>query len=179
FGFLKIRALAALMLFGAAVCLAKFSLAPLEMVNKERERGDVDLKRPRYMPVAGERGEDLNEMEEAWNNRLTYPTGIFNPEWVRQAATQDSLIQRAVPAGVPFNAAASQANTADGISPFSLDPNGFTALGPQPEHMTGCTGCYDYGTTEGRVNDIVVDPTTTTSGSIVAYLASVGGGVWK
>src|SRR5689334_8707105 len=45
--------------------------------------------------------------------------------------------------------------------------------------MTGCSGCYDYGTTEGRVNSIVVDPTTTTNGSIVAYLGSVGGGVWK
>ena len=48
-----------------------------------------------------------------------------------------------------------------------------------PERMTGCTGCYDYGTTEGRINDIVVDPTTTTNGSIVAYAGSVGGGVWK
>jgi hypothetical protein len=45
--------------------------------------------------------------------------------------------------------------------------------------MTGCSGCYNYTTTAGRVNDIVVDPTTTTNGSIVAYLASDGGGVWK
>ncbi len=48
-----------------------------------------------------------------------------------------------------------------------------------PEHMTGCSGCYDYGTTEGRVNAIVTDPTTTTNGSIIAYLGNVGGGVWK
>ena len=48
-----------------------------------------------------------------------------------------------------------------------------------PEHMTGCSGCYDYGTTEGRVNAIVTDPTTTTNGSIVAYMGNVGGGVWK
>ena len=45
--------------------------------------------------------------------------------------------------------------------------------------MTGCTGCYDYGFTEGRINAIAVDPTTTTNGSIVAYAATVGGGVWK
>ena len=45
--------------------------------------------------------------------------------------------------------------------------------------MTGCSGCFSYGLTEGRVNAIVVDPTTTTNGSIVAYLGSVGGGVWK
>src|SRR5262245_16269294 len=45
--------------------------------------------------------------------------------------------------------------------------------------MTGCTGCYDYAFTEGRINAIVVDPTTTSNGSIVAYAATVGGGVWK
>ena len=45
--------------------------------------------------------------------------------------------------------------------------------------MTGCGGCFDYTTTAGRVNAIAVDPTTTTHGSIVAYAASVGGGVWK
>jgi hypothetical protein len=45
--------------------------------------------------------------------------------------------------------------------------------------MTGCSGCFDYTTTEGRVNAMAVDPTTTVNGSIVAYLGSVGGGVWK
>ncbi len=50
-----------------------------------------------------------------------------------------------------------------------LNPTAFVALGPMPEHMTGCSGCYDYGITEGRVNAIVIDPTTTTNGSIVAY----------
>src|SRR4029077_1632900 len=57
--------------------------------------------------------------------------------------------------------------------------NSFTALGPTPLQMTGCSGCFDYTKTEGRVNTIAVDPTTTTNGSIVAYLGSVGGGVWK
>jgi hypothetical protein len=149
------------------------------MANRERERGDVD--RPRYMPVAGERGEaeGLNRMEEEWNNRLTYPTGVFDPAWVRQAAAQDRLIRRAIPGGVPFKAAAAGTNNTESASPLSLSPNSWTSLGPQPEHMTGCVGCYDYVTTEGRVNAIVVDPTTTTNGSIVAYLASVGGGVWK
>src|SRR5436305_10783519 len=45
--------------------------------------------------------------------------------------------------------------------------------------MTGCSGCFDYTTTEGRVNAIAVDPTTTVNGSIVAYSGAVGGGVWK
>jgi hypothetical protein len=129
--------------------------------------------RLRDMPVAGEKGEDLNRLEQEWNNRLTYPTGVFNPAWLRLAAVQDSRIARAVPLGMPAKHSALQQ------SPLALNPNSFTALGPQPEHMTGCTGCYDYVTTEGRVNSIAVDPTTTTNGSIVAYLGSVGGGVWK
>lgn len=179
FGFLQVRALVALLLFVAAICLAKFSLAPSRVAHNEREHGDVD--RPRYMPVAGERGEaeELNRLEEEWNNRLTYPTGIFNPAWVRQAAAQDSLVQRAIPAGIPFQASVAGTNAAESVTPFALNANSWTSLGPQPEHMTGCTGCYDYATTEGRVNAIVVDPTTTTNGSIVAYLGSVGGGVWK
>src|SRR5262249_51398333 len=56
----------------------------------------------------------------------------------------------------------------------------FTALGPQPARMTGQAGGYDWTTAVGRVNDIAIDPTTTrVNGSIVAYLGSVGGGVWK
>ena len=31
--------------------------------------------------------------------------------------------------------------------PLALDVNAFTALGPQPERMAGCQGCFDYGTT--------------------------------
>src|SRR6185369_12911560 len=65
------------------------------------------------------------------------------------------------------------------VSPLSLTSTGFTALGPAPLQMTGCSGCYNYTKTEGRVNAIAVDPTTTVNGSIVAYSASVGGGVWK
>ena len=60
-------------------------------------------------------------------------------------------------------------------APLVLSPSSFTALGPRPLRTTGCSGCFDYGTAEGRVNDIVIDPMATN----VAYLASVGGGVWK
>ena len=125
------------------------------------------------MPVAGEKGEDLERLEQEWNNRLTYPTGVFDPLWLRLAAAQDSLISTAIPSGLPLNASALAA------SPLSLTPSGFTALGPAPLQMTGCSGCYDYTKTEGRVNAIAVDPTTTINGNIVAYLGSVGGGVWK
>jgi hypothetical protein len=104
---------------------------------------------------------------------LTYPTGIFNPAWLRLAAVQHNAIPRGIPSGIPLK------NLNRANAPLALSATGFTSLGPQPEHMTGCTGCYDYVTTEGRVNDIAIDPTTTTNGSIVAYLGSVGGGVWK
>jgi len=168
------RALLAFALCSAGVLLAMSTFAPpfgrpdgSNSQGRDRHAGKLE----RYMPVPGGKPDDLDRMEVEWNNRLTYPTGLFNPAWLRLAALQDSFIPRAIPLGIP----AKNLNNA----PLALSPSGFTALGPQPEHMTGCTGCYDYVTTEGRVNTIVVDPTTTTSGSIVAYLGSVGGGVWK
>ena len=124
--------------------------------------------------VAGEKDvEQLLDQESFWLNRLTYPTGRFNPVWLRRAAEQDSALQRSVPDGRQVERDRSQS------SPFALDPNSFTPLGPKPEHMTGCAGCFDYGITQGRVNAIVVDPTTTTTGSIVAYIANIGGGIAK
>ena len=123
-----------------------------------------------HAPTDAER---LITEEEFWYHRLTYPTGHYSPAWTRAAAEQDKAIKRGVPAGHKGLVL----NPALGIKP--MNPTGFTALGPMPEHMTGCSGCYDYGLTEGRVNSIVTDPTTTTNGSIVAYMGSVGGGVWK
>jgi hypothetical protein len=130
--------------------------------------------RQRDLPTLGtnpqEESADLGRLEQFWSDRLSYPTGQFDPAWVRQAANQDALMARGVPAG--------SFQTPDGDGP-ALSTTNFTALGPQPARMTGCSGCFDYTTTEGRINDIVIDPTTTTNGSIVAYAASVGGGVWK
>src|SRR3989440_2835179 len=171
-GFLQIRALVAVALFGVAICLAKFSFAPPQITNGKYERGEVD-RSGRYMPVLGGTADDLNRMEEEWNNRLTYPTGFFNPAWVRQAAVEDSLINRAIPSGIPSRNL-NQTNT-----PLVLNSNGFTALGPAPLQMTGCSGCYNYTKTEGRVNDIAIDPVANGDGTYNAYLASIGGGVWK
>ena len=123
----------------------------------------------RYMPVPGGNRDGLDRMEVEWHNRVTYPTGIFNPDWVRRAAAQDAQVSRSVPFGV---------QTLDlkrPGAPLALDPTNFTALGPKPMRMTGCSGCFDYTTTSGRVNDIAIDPVTTN----VAYIATVGGGVWK
>ena len=38
----------------------------------------------RYLPVPGSGGaEGLAALETYWNDRLTYPTGRFDPAWVR------------------------------------------------------------------------------------------------
>ncbi len=124
------------------------------------------------MPVPGGEADDLNRLEAEWYDRLTYPTGLFDPAWVRRAAVSDALVQRSIPAGV-------QRDLSQSLSPLALNPAVFTSLGPKPLRMTGCSGCFSYNFAEGRINDIVIDPTTTTNGSIVAYAASVGGGVWK
>ena len=125
---------------------------------------------PGHAPTDAER---LISEEEFWYHRLTYPTGHYSPAWTRAAAEQDRAIKRGVPAGHKGLVL----NPALGLKP--MNSSAFTALGPMPENMVGCSGCYSYGTTEGRVNAIVTDPTTTTNGSIVAYMGSVGGGVWK
>jgi hypothetical protein len=116
--------------------------------------------------VPGERPEteaaDLGRLELFWNDRLTYPTGRFDPRWLRAAAAQHARLPVGLPAGVPA--------VLNALSPLRFSTTNFTALGPQPERMTGCSGCFDYTTTEGRVNSMAVDPTTTVNGSIVAYL---------
>ncbi len=107
------------------------------------------------LPVQGGT-EELGAADSYWNTRLTYPTGHYNPAWLRIAARQAARLPDRAPVG-----------------------GSWSPLGPQPESMDGCQNCYNYHKTEGRVNSIVVDPTTTSNGSIVAYAASVGGGVWK
>src|SRR4051812_24753283 len=128
----------------------------------------------RTMPVPGDTaGEALQQMDSYWNDRVTYPTGNFNPAWLRHAAEQADKIPSGIPAGRPQRASSRFAGAA------TLATDSFVSLGPKPERMTGCGGCFDYTTTAGRVNVLAIDPTTTTAGSIVAYAGSVGGGVWK
>src|ERR1017187_10271295 len=177
--FFNPRALIGFGLCSVGVALVVFALIPSP---KPVAR---DNRLARDMPTFGEDPEneaiDLGRLEQFWSDRLTYPTGNFNPAWMRQAAAQHERIPRGIPAGnfTKLSAKANVKGRLAPVSPLALSTTSFTALGPLPEHMTGFSGCYDYGTTEGCVNDIVIDPTTTTNGSIVAYAASVGGGVWK
>ena len=167
-GFFYLRVLFGLGLCIAGLALTVFAFQKASDYNQENRDPGAGSPNPAGQPPA--RICRSQPLEQFWNDRLTYPTGKFDPTWLRQAAAEHAQLAKGVPAGV--------FSTPEGDAP-TLDPTNFTALGPKPEHMTGCTGCYDYGTTEGRINDIVVDPTTTTNGSIVAYGASVGGGVWK
>ena len=110
-----------------------------------------------HAPTDAER---LISEEEYWNHRLTYPTGRYSPAWTRKAAEQDLAMNRGVPAGRKANLhSAANGGTKGSDSNLILSPTAFVALGPMPEHMTGCNGCYDYGITEGRINAIVIDPT--------------------
>src|SRR5438093_2283301 len=166
-GFFNIR-----MLLGLTLCFSGLALA----IIAGRDNALRSVSKPdRYMPVPGADSRDeaarLAELEQYWQDRLTYPTGRFDPAWLRAAAVQHARMTIGVPAGQHL-----KLNLAN---PNALSTTNFTALGPQPERMTGCVNCYDYTTTEGRVNAIAIDPTTTTNGSIVAYSGAVGGGVWK
>jgi hypothetical protein len=166
------RIFLAFVLCSAALLLALFGFTGLPLTPKAANRNEAqndNETRERSMPVPGGEADDLDRLEIDWHNRVTYPTGRFDPAWVRQAAAIDARIPRGIPAGQPIM------TLSQGISPLALNPSSFVALGPRPARTTGCSGCYDFGLTEGRVNDIVIDPVTTN----VAYLATVGGGVWK
>src|SRR6266498_5461693 len=172
-GFFNLRALIGFTLCFVGVGLALFAhFSPL--TDHVSLPSATKASRPaRYMPAPGNGPEteaaDLGRLERFWNDRLTYPTGRFDPRWLRAAAAQHARLPMGVPAGMPA--------VLNPLSPLAFSTTSFIGLGPQPERMTGCSGCYNYTTTEGRVNSIAVDPTTTVNGGIVAYLGAVGGGV--
>ena len=182
-----------------AISAFKTSSPPNRSESSENSTVNADRGRDRDMPTLGEStGDerlDLDRAEQYWNDRLTYPTGKFDPAWVRAAAIQHKKMPIALPAGNFNKLKAAQAaqqkmavkttnvkgQPSKTIGPITsaLSTTSFTALGPSPLQMTGCSGCFNYTITQARVNAIAVDPTTTTNGSIVAYAGSVGGGVWK
>src|SRR5437870_10454201 len=166
-GFFNLRAL-----LGLTLCLFGLALA----IFAGRDGALRRASQPeRYVALPGSSLQSeaarLAQMEQYGHDRLTFPTGRFDPAWVRAASAQHDRMRSGVPAGIylPRNP----------LSPLPLTTTAFTALGPQPERMTGCSGCFNYTTTEGRVNTIAVDPTTIINGNIVAYSGPVVGGVWK
>ena len=148
-GRIHLRSLLALVL-----CSLGLLLAIAGFIGIPSRPGDVPTAAERYMPIPGGEPDDLNRLELDWHNRLTYPTGRFDPAWVRQAAAGEARILRRVPLG------RRSTNLKRINAPLALNSNSFTALGPQPLRMTGCSGCFNYTTAAGRVNDIVIDPVT-------------------
>src|SRR5437763_15381534 len=94
-GFFNPRAL-----LGLTLCFAGLALA----IFAARESTVRHLSQPaRYMPAPGSdlqgEAERLAELEQYWQDRLTYPTGRFDPAWVRAAAAQHAPMASGIPAG--------------------------------------------------------------------------------
>jgi hypothetical protein len=159
----------------AAVALARPALPAPETSAAAQAQGDLfaakGLPRERYMAEANEspemEGQFLNSVGDYWAVRASYPTGVFDQQWLVDAAETDKLIQEALPAGA--------LNASRLVGGGNLDPNQFTALGPQPLQSDGCQNCFNYGIVAGRTNVMVSDPVAPN----IAYAGSDGGGVWK
>ena len=131
-----------------------------------------DPDKSKSVPIPGSGESDVDRMAAAaavWANRYTYPSGEYNPAWLQQAAAQDRLVPRGIPAGQVIY------NRANSHSPLALDPNGFLSLGPAPANTNNPQVGYQFGRVSGRVNALAINPTT----PAVAYLGTAGGGVWK
>ena len=125
-GFVRLRTVLGLTMGLSGVALAIFA---------GKEAAVPRASQPeRYLPVPGAGSHDeargLAELEQYWHYRLTYPTGRFDPAWVRAAVTQHERMTSGVPAG--------QHLKLDLANPNALSTTNFTALGPQPLRMTGC-----------------------------------------
>ena len=191
-GFMKLRFFVAILLCLSGIALGGFALKQKQhsALAQQPQKQEIEETEEglRTMPIPGGRGSkgdaaDLARLQQFWSDHLTYPTGKFNPAWVRAAASQHKMMPKGLPAG-SFHRLYDprRLSTLKGMAapiPSALSTSGFTSLGPSPLKMTGCSGCYDYTKTQARVNSIAIDPTTTTNGSIVAYIGSVSGGVWK
>ncbi|MCB8942743.1 MAG: tandem-95 repeat protein [Ardenticatenaceae bacterium] len=161
---------------GVGLLIRPSQLTPESPLARQAQADALGLEgfaREQYLNEMGEDPEAENQallnMGDYWAHRVSYPTGVFNPQWLLEAKKQDDLISRGLPlGGVP-------AFSKDDSSPLTLDPTQFTFLGPQPLDMNGCQGCFNFGISAGRTNVVVSDPISPN----IAYLGSDGGGVWK
>src|SRR2546430_7113444 len=95
--FFNLRALLAFTLCFVGVALGLFAhFSPLTN-HSSLSSATGALQPARYMPAPGQRpeteAEDLGRLEQYWNDRLTYPTGRFNPKWLRAAAAQHARLR--------------------------------------------------------------------------------------
>src|ERR1051325_493384 len=94
-GFINLRTLLGLTLGLSGVALAIFAGKDAALPRSSEPE--------RYMPVPGGDSRDeaasLREMEQYWRDRLTFPTGRFDPAWLRAAAAQHARMATGVPVG--------------------------------------------------------------------------------
>src|SRR5258707_4431843 len=137
-GFFNLRAL-----LGLTLCLFGVALA----IFAAREAALRPASEPaRDMPVPGGNSQSeavgLAPLGQYWHDRLTFPTGRFNPAWVRAAAAQHARMTSGVPAG--------QHPKPDLAQPNLLRTTNFTATGAPPIRDTGCSRCFVYTKTAER-----------------------------
>ena len=80
------------LLLASSVAVAGVALAIVATRPAAEHQPTAEQQLPHYMPVAGGNTHDeaagLSQMEQYWHDRVTFPTGRFNPAWVRAAAEQ-------------------------------------------------------------------------------------------
>src|SRR5947209_18856174 len=85
--------LSALLALGSCLVVGALGIFALKSATHQNV-GEQTLNAPengeepdRYMPIPGGKhgseAKDLARAEQAWSDRLTYPTGKFSPGWVR------------------------------------------------------------------------------------------------
>jgi hypothetical protein len=96
FGFFTLRSLAGLDLMCDGLVL---TVVAFQLPAERSRRADIQ----RDLPTLGEdpqrEAADLSLLEQYWSDRVTYPTGNFDPAWMRQAANQDALVLRGSQSG--------------------------------------------------------------------------------
>jgi hypothetical protein len=103
--FFNVRVLVAIIIVVLGLTLAIFAARDGVLLSrKSPSRTVLAAAQPaRYMPVPGrdarEEASGLARLEQYWNDRLTFPTGRFNPAWVRAAAREHARMPRGVPFG--------------------------------------------------------------------------------
>src|SRR5215475_7309552 len=92
--FFNVRVLLGITLAVLGLTLAIFAAKDSVIRSPKRPSRTVlaTAQPARYMPVPGrntrEEAAGLAQLEQFWFDRLTFPTGRFNPAWVRAAARE-------------------------------------------------------------------------------------------
>ena len=116
-GFFNIRTLLALTL-----CFSGLALALIA----GRDTAVRSVSKPdRYMPVPGADSRDeaarLAELEQYWQDRLTYPTGRFDPAWLRAAAASNNTAAETIVRSGKWNSSCGNSRVTLASSPSEVD----------------------------------------------------------